>query len=98
MSVSCLVFDIVFVFLCPLPTGLLSLNSLFPSIYDIDGCATTAVSLVSGWVFYILGKLDVARKRGRGGKEKEWVDCVEKDVRAFGISGDWEALSLQEDV
>ena len=34
-----------------LPTGLLSLNSLFPSIYDIEGCATTAVSLVSGWVF-----------------------------------------------
>ena len=25
--------------------------SLFPSIYDIDRCATTAVSLVSGWVF-----------------------------------------------
>ena len=23
---------------------------------------------------------------------------MEKDVRAFGISGDWEALSLQEDV
>ena len=46
----------------------------------------------------IMGKLDGARKRGRGGKEKEWVDCVEKDVRAFGISGDWEALSLQEDV
>ena len=45
----------------------------------------------------ILGKLDGARKRGRGGKEKEWVDCVEKDVRAFGISGDSEALSLQKD-
>ena len=44
-----------------------------------------------------LGKLDGARKRGRGGKEKEWVDCVEKDVRALGILGDWEALSLQED-
>ena len=46
----------------------------------------------------ILGKLDGARERGRGGKEKEWVDCVEKDVRAFGISGEWEVLSLQEDV
>ena len=41
----------------------------------------------------ILGKLDSARKRGRGGKEKEWVD-----YSVFGISGDWEALSLQEDV
>ena len=36
-----------------LPTGLLSLNSLFPSIYDIDGCANTAVSLVSGWVYFV---------------------------------------------
>ena len=47
------------------------------------------------WI--ILGKLDAGKKE-RGGKEKEWVDCVEKDVRAFDISGDWEALSLQEDV
>ena len=45
----------------------------------------------------ILRTLDGARNRGRGGKEKEWVDCVARDVRAFGISGDWEALSLQED-
>ena len=35
-----------------------------------------------------LRDLDGARKRGWGGKEKEWVDCAEKDVRAFGISGD----------
>ena len=27
--------------------------SLFPSIYDIDGCATTAAYLVSGWVFTV---------------------------------------------
>ena len=26
-----------------------------------------------------LGKLDGERKSGRGGKEKEWVDCVEKE-------------------
>ena len=45
----------------------------------------------------ILGTLDGARKRRRGGKGKEWVDCVARDVRAFGISGDWESLSLQED-
>ena len=43
-----------------------------------------------------MGTFDGARKRGRGGKEKEWVDCVARDVRAFGISGDWESLSLQE--
>ena len=40
-----------FCFSLSLPTGLLSLNLLFSSIYDIDGCATTAVSLVSSWVF-----------------------------------------------
>ena len=44
------VIDFVF-FSLLLPTGLLSLNSLFPSIYDIDGCATTAAYLVSRWVF-----------------------------------------------
>ena len=63
LSVSCLVFvirfcffslsliDFVFSLCCSLRTGLLSLNSLFPSIYDTNGRATTAVSLVSGWVF-----------------------------------------------
>ena len=46
-------FSVVFVFLCcSLRTGLLSLTSRFPSIYDIDGCATTVVYLVYGWVFY----------------------------------------------
>ena len=38
------------------------------------------------------------KEEGTGRKEKEWVDCVEKDDRAFGISEDWEALSLQEDI
>ena len=46
------IIDFVLFFLCCfLRTGLLSLTSLFPSICDIDGCATTAVSLVSGWIF-----------------------------------------------
>ena len=47
-------FDFLFCFVflcCSLRTGLLSPISLFPSIYDIDGCATTAAYLVSGWVF-----------------------------------------------
>ena len=52
LSVSRLVFVIDFLcFSLSLPTGLLSLNSLFPSIYDVDSCATTAAYLVSGWVF-----------------------------------------------
>ena len=51
LSVSCLVLSL-FCFSLSLPTGLLSLNSLFPSIYDIDGCSTTAAYLVSGLIFY----------------------------------------------
>ena len=49
LSVSCLVFVIVFVFLrCSI---LVCCNPLFPSMYDLDGCATTAIFLVPGWVF-----------------------------------------------
>ena len=51
LSVSRLDFVIDIVFSLLLPTGLLSLNSLFPSMYDIDGCASTPAYLVSGWVF-----------------------------------------------
>ena len=37
-------------------------------------------------------------RRGRGGKEKEWTDCVQSDVRAFGIAGDWKATALAAEV
>ena len=33
--------------------------------------------------------LEGAVRRGRGGKEKEWTDCVQSDIRAFGITEDW---------
>ena len=36
----------------------------------------------------ISGNLESAARRGRGGKEKEWTDCVQSDIRAFGKSGD----------
>ena len=36
--------------------------------------------------------------RGRGGKEKEWTDCVQSDIRAFGIAGDWKATALEAEV
>ena len=35
----------------------------------------------------MLGNLEGAVRRGRGGKEKEWIDCVQSDIRAFGITG-----------
>ena len=35
-------------------------------------------------------------RRGRGGKEKEWTDCVQSNIRAFGITGDWKTMALKK--
>ena len=43
----------------------------------------------------MFGNLEGAVRRGRGGKEKEWTDCVQSDIRAFGIAGDWKAMALK---
>ena len=37
-------------------------------------------------------------RRGRGGKEKEWTDCVQSDIRASGTMGDWKAMALKAQV
>ena len=37
-------------------------------------------------------------RKERGGKEKEWTDCVQSDIRAFGIAGDWKAPTLEAEV
>ena len=37
-------------------------------------------------------------RRGWGGKEKEWTDCVQNDFRAFHITGDWKTTSLDAGV
>ena len=36
----------------------------------------------------VFGNLEGAVRRGRGRNEKKWTDCVQSDVRAFGIAGD----------
>ena len=41
----------------------------------------------------MLGNLEDTVRRGRGEKEKEWTDCVQSDIRALGIAGDWEATA-----
>ena len=41
----------------------------------------------------VFGNLEGAVRRGRGGKEEEWTDCVQSDIRAFGIVGDWKATA-----
>ena len=46
----------------------------------------------------VFENLDGAVRRGRGGKEKEWADCVQSDIRAFGIAGDWKATALKAEV
>ena len=38
----------------------------------------------------VFGNLEGAVRRGRGGKEKGWANCVQSDIRAFGITGDCE--------
>ena len=45
----------------------------------------------------MFGNLEGAVRKGRGGKEKEWTDCVQSDIRAFGITGDWEMFVLEWD-
>ena len=53
-----------------------------------------------GWLpkRILFGNLEGAVRRGRGGKKKEWTDCVQSDIRAFGIVGDWKATALKADV
>ena len=46
----------------------------------------------------VVGNLEGAVRRGRGEKEKEWTDCVQSDIRAFGIAGDWKATVLEAEV
>ena len=47
----------------------------------------------------VFGNLEGAVRRGRGGKEKEWTNCVQSDIRAFDIlAGDWKATALKSEV
>ena len=53
-----------------------------------------------GWLpkRIMFGNLEGAVRKGRGGKEKEWTDCVQSDIRAFDIAGDWKATALKAEV
>ena len=46
----------------------------------------------------MFGNLENAVRRGRGGKEKEWTDYVQSNIRAFGITGDWKTMTLKAEV
>ena len=43
----------------------------------------------------LFGNLEGAVRRGRGGKEKEWTECVQSDIRAFGIARVWKVTALK---
>ena len=42
----------------------------------------------------VSGEIENAGKRGPGGKEREWTDCVAGDLRLFGVTGDWSTPHL----
>ena len=44
------------------------------------------------------GELENAGKRGPGGEDKEWTDCVAEDHRLFGITGDYSNAVLDRGV
>ena len=44
----------------------------------------------------MFGNLEGEVWRGRDGKDKEWTDCVQSGIRAFGIMGDWKGTALLE--
>ena len=46
----------------------------------------------------VFGNLEGAVRKGRGGKEKKWTDCVQSDIRAFGMAGDRKATALVAEV
>ena len=56
---------------------------------------------MSGWRLpkrIVFGNFEGAVWGGRGGKEKGWTDCLQSDIRAFGIMGDWRATALKAKV
>ena len=46
----------------------------------------------------VFGNHEDAVQRGRGGKEKEWTDCVKSDIRACGIAGVWKATASKAEL
>ena len=46
----------------------------------------------------MMENLEGAVRRGRRGREKEWTGCVQSDIQAFGIAGDWEATALEAEM
>ena len=46
----------------------------------------------------VFGNLEGVVRRGQCGKENKWTNCVQSDIRAFGIARDWKATALKAEV
>ena len=46
----------------------------------------------------MFGNLEGAVRRGRDGKENKRTDCVQSNIRSFGITGEWKAMALKAEV
>ena len=46
----------------------------------------------------VFGSHEGVVRRGRGGKEEGWNDCVQSEFRAFGVTADWKATALKAEV
>ena len=44
----------------------------------------------------VFGNFEGAVRKGRDGKKKELIDCVQSDVRAFGVSGNSKRRRLRQ--
>ena len=60
----------------------------------------TIIRTSGGWLpkRIVFRNLEGAVRRGRGGKEKKWIDCVQSAIRPFDITGDWKAMALKAEV
>ena len=76
-----------------------------------ESIETTLLTIILSWAGALIrmsgGRLpkqimfeniEGAVRRGRGGDEKEWANCVRSDVRVFGIAGNWKAVALEAGV
>ena len=57
--------------------------------------ARTLIRMSGGWLpkRIVFGNLEGTVRSGWGEKEKEWADCVQSDVRAFGMARDGKATA-----
>ena len=64
------------------------------------GCSTWTLRMSGGRLpkRVMFGNLEGVVRRGRGGEEKEWTDCVQSDIRGFCITEDWKAMALKAEM